>query len=72
MLQREQLRSLRKRLGVPQVRLCAALGIDRASFNLWENGWRQMDENVIRRVEEYLANELAALQSLVSPLERVQ
>ena len=65
--QREQIRSLRLRLGVSQSRLCFALGLDRTRYCLWENNAGKLSDESIAKVAEFLSRELSAVQSWRAP-----
>ena len=55
---------LRKRLGLPQVQLASALGLDQSAFCRWERGQRRLPSEVVDKIEEYLSDRLLTLKSL--------
>ena len=63
----EELRALRKRLGIQQAAVAQAVGIDRSRLCMWEKGFVSLKPEEISRVQSYLANELETIKALTIP-----
>jgi predicted transcriptional regulator len=67
----EELRGLRKRLGIQQASLAREIGVERSRLCMWENGYLDLKPEEVARVQSYLANELDTVKALTIPLLRV-
>ena len=64
----DEIRGLRKRLGIPQAFLARAIGMERSRLCMWERGYLDLRAEEIARVQTYLANELETVKALSVPM----
>ena len=66
---RQVLVALRKRLRVPQALVEKRANIDHPRFSKWENGYLELSESELAKVEQCLVNHLASERAELQELE---
>ena len=63
-MQRDELISLRKRLGIRQITVAKLANLDRSTLSLWECGHVELPEASVARIAGVLKAELDAIKNI--------